>query len=170
MASGILTNTTGIRTGTGGRWVKGPATCACCGGVINPCVNAPSAIAIYQYTDTYFSPCIDCTAGLAADCVWDGTFQFFDSNACTFSNGQCFSGPTCFACKFHSVRMWEYDPPGISSVAYNASTTTFTMQIICQNGGFSGEVVWLGTKVGGLFSGTYTRTGGCDTRATVIIA
>lgn len=40
---------------------------------------APSAIAFLNYTDSYFSPCSDCTAGLPADCVWDGTFQFCDS-------------------------------------------------------------------------------------------
>ena len=40
---------------------------------------APSSIAFLNYTDSYFSPLSDSTAGLLADCVWDGTFQFCDS-------------------------------------------------------------------------------------------
>ena len=145
---------------------------ACCCAAATPCTNAPSAIAIFNYSDTYFSPCSDCTAGLSADCVWDGTFQFFDAATCTFSNGQCFSGAGgCYACKFHAVRMWEYNPRGISSVWYEAASNTFYMQIICQNAPSGGEIVWQGQKAGGTsFSGTYARTGGCDTRGTVEIA
>ncbi len=141
-------------------------------GCTNPCANAPSAIAILNYTDTYFSPCTDCTPSLSSDCQWDGTFQFFQASTCTYSNGQCFSGANgCFACKFHSVRMWEFSPPGISSVWYDATTDSFFMQIICQNAPAGGEIVWQGQKTGGAtFSGTYTRTGGCDPRATVEIA
>jgi hypothetical protein len=45
------------------------------------------------------------------------------------------------------------------------------MQITGQNGQNSGEIVWQGSKTTGPgFSGIYTRTGGCDPRATVEIA
>ncbi len=157
---------------TGRQVLAGAGDACCCTTATNPCANAPSAIAILNYSDTYFSPCADCTAALSADCTWDGTFQYFDAAACTFSNGQCFSGANgCFACKFHAVRMWQFDPPGVSSVWYNAGTNTFFMQIICQNAPSGGEIVWQGQKIGGSsFSGTYTRTGGCDIRANVEIA
>ncbi len=156
----------------GGQVLAGVGESCCCAGGGNPCVGAPSAIAILNYTDTYFSPCSDCTAGLPADCVWDGTFQFFDSSSCTFSNGQCFSGANgCNACKFHSSRMWQYAPPGVSSVWFDTASGNFYMQIVCQNAPAGGEIVWQGLKVGGsTFSGTYSRTGGCDPRSTVEIA
>lgn len=164
----------GIRLGAAGGAVLAAAGTACCCGSssANPCVHNPSSIAIYNYTNTYFSAGPDCTPAIAGDCVWDGTFQVFDATTCTYTNGQCFSGANgCYDCSFDGVRMWEFSPPGISSVWYDSSTTTFYMQIICQNGPGSGEIVWQGSQVGGsTFSGTYNRTGGCDTRSTVEIA
>jgi len=65
--------------------------------------------------------------------------------------------------------MWEVDPPGISSVWYEAASDTFFMMIVCQTGASTGSIVWQGSKTGGNFSGVYTRTGGCDSRATVTI-
>ena len=158
----------------GSQALQGAGDPCCCGSSYsgNPCQTTLTSIAIYNYSNTYFTACTDCTAGIAGDCVWDGTFQVFDATNCTFTNGQCFSGANgCYDCTFDGVRMWEFSPPGISSVWYDSSTTTFYMQIICQNGGGSGEIVWEGSKVGGGWSGTYNRTGGCATvPATATIA
>lgn len=157
---------------SGRNLIYASGACNCCGGGGNPCVNAPSAIAILDYTDRYFSPCTDCMAALPADCPWDGTFQYFDPGSCTFANSQCFNGYNgCYACHFNGVRMWEFPPPGTSYVSYNANTGAFYMQIVCQNGQNSGEIVWAGSRASAdSFSGIYTRTGGCDQRTTVEIA
>ncbi len=144
----------------------------CCGssGYSDPCINAPSSLAILNYTDSYFTPCADATAAVAGDCVWDGIFDFFYPQNCAYSNRYCFAGNGCFDCSFNGKRMWEFQPPGISSVWYNGTNKTFFMQITGQNGPDSGEIVWQGSKTTGPgFSGTYTRTGGCDPRATVEI-
>ena len=165
-----------LRLSAGGAALLDAAgTACCCGGSggANPCANNPSSIAIYNYTDSYFSACPDCAPALAGDCVWDGTFQVFDSAACAYTNGQCFSGANgCYCCDFDGVRLWEFSPPGISRLWYDSSSNTFFMQIVCQNGSNSGQIVWQGSKAGGgTFSGAYNRTGGCaGVPATVQIA
>ena len=145
--------------------------CASSSSVYDPCVSAPSSLAILDYTDSYFDPaaCSGAYNRISTDCVWDGTFQAFDPSSCTFTNAQCFNGDPCWDCCFNGKRMWPLDPPGISSVWYEASTETFYMLISGQTGSSSGSVVWQGSKTDGNFSGVYTRTGGCDTRATVEI-
>ncbi len=138
---------------------------------INPCADTPSSLAILNYTDSYFTPCPDGTPAVPGDCVWDGIFDYFYPQACSYSNRYCFDGNGCFDCSFHGVRMWEFQPPGISSVWYSPASKTFLMQITGQNGQNSGEIVWQGSKATGPgFTGIYTRTGGCDPRATVDIA
>ena len=144
-----------------------------CGGCayVDPCVNAPTSLAILDYSDTYFSPCPDATPAVPGDCVWDGVFDYFDAQTCAYSNRYCFDGNGCFDCSYNGHRMWEFQPPGISSVWYNAASKTFFMQITGQNGQNSGEIVWQGSKTAGPgFSGTYNWTGGCDIRPTVEIA
>ncbi len=145
----------------------------CCGSsaYANPCLNAPSSLAIANYTDSYFTACSDATPAVPGDCVWDGVFDYFDPQTCAYSNRYCFDGNGCFDCSYNGHRMWEFQPPGISSVWYNATSKTFFLQITGQNGQNSGEIVWQGSKtIGPGFSGTYTRTGGCDSRASVEIA
>ncbi len=154
----------------GSQSLQAAAQPCCCGssGYGNPCTGSPSSLAILGYTDTYFSPCADATAAEPGDCVWDGVFDYFYPEQCSYSNRACFDGSPCFDCSFHGKRMWEFPPPGISSVWYSGGT--FFMQIVCQNAPGTGEIVWQGSKATGPgFSGTYTRTGGCDTRSTVEI-
>jgi hypothetical protein len=169
----VLAKTAEGTPGTAGSAVLQAAGQPCCCGsssYTNPCVNAPGSLAILNYTDSYFTPCPDATAAVSGDCVWDGVFDYFDAQTCSYSNRYCFDGNSCFDCSFNGKRMWEFQPPGISSVWYNAGSKTFFMQITCQNGQNSGEIVWQGGKTTGPgFSGTYTRTGGCDTRATAEI-
>ncbi len=169
----VLAQTGQGTPGTAGSIVLQSANQPCCCGTAaysNPCVNAPSSLAILNYTDTYFTPCPDSTAAVAGDCVWDGVFDYFDPESCAYSNRYCFAGNGCFDCSFNGKRMWEFQPPGISSVWYNSASKTYFMQITGQNGPDSGEIVWSGTKTTGPgFSGIYTRTGGCDPRATVEI-
>lgn len=142
----------------------------------DPCAGAPSAIAILDYDDSYFTGCSNCMAAIPGDCIWDGTFQFFDVGSCTYSAAQCFNGasfgnnPFCFDCSFNNQRMWQFNPPGLPTVAYDSSTGIFTFTLTCQIGQNAGQIVWQGTKTGGDFSGVYNRTGGCDPRATVQIA
>ena len=169
----VLAATGNGSPGTAGAIVlQAAAQSCCCGsaGYTNPCTNAPTSLAIVNYTNTYFTPCADATPAEAGDCVWDGVFDYFDPQTCTYSNRYCFSGNGCFDCSFNGARMWEFPPPGISSVWYDAASKTFFLQITGQNGQNSGEIVWQGSKsTGPGFSGTYTRTGGCDPRASVDI-
>ncbi len=156
--------------------LAGSGDACCCATASNPCVGAPSAIAILDYDDSYFAGCGNCMAAIAGDCVWDGTFQYFDAATCQYSAAQCFNGatfgsnPFCFDCSFNHQRMWQFNPPGLPTVAYNSSTGVFTLTLTCQTGQNVGQIVWQGSKTGGGFSGIYTRTGGCDLRPTVEIA
>ena len=169
----VLAKTGEGTPGTSGSVVLQAAAQPCgCGssGYTNPCLNAPSSVAIVNYTDSYFTACADATVAVPGDCVWDGVFDYFDPQTCAYSNRYCFDGNTCFDCSYNGHRMWEFQPPGISSVWYNSASKTFFMQITGQNGQNSGEIVWQGSKTSGPgFSGTYTRTGGCDPRNSVDI-
>ncbi len=151
------------------------AACCCTAPPNNPCTSAPSSVAITGYFDGFFSPCPDCTAALPSDCLWDGTFLLVNSNPCGFSNAQCFDGSViagqhCYDCQFSGRRMWQLDPPGPSQITFDPATNVFTLQIVCQNGGASGEIIWQGQKTGGGFTGTYQRTSGCDTHTTIEVS
>ncbi len=128
----------------------------------SPCADAPSNLAIPDYTDIYFMPCPDGTPPVPGDCVWDRVFDYFDSQTCSYSNRYCFDGGSCFDCSFNEYRTWEFQPPVISDVWYEIANNALYMQITGQNGQDSSEIVGQGRKITGPgFSGIYAWTSGC---------
>jgi len=149
----------------------------CCAGATptDPCSNPPSSVAITGYYDGFFTPCADGEPAVASDCVWPGIFWLVNSTPCAYSNYDCFTGNlingvNCYDCQMSGKRMSQLEPPGPSQITYDSATGVFTLQVVCLNSGGYGEIVWSGQQKGSTFTGTYQRTGGCDTHATIEIS
>lgn len=167
-----------LRLSTSGQIVLASANAPCCcgsGTATDPCTNAPSSVAITGYYDGFFTACPDGAPAVVSDCVWPGIFWFVSGTPCGYSNYNCFdahiiNGQNCYDCQMSGTRMWQLDPPGPSQITYDAATGVFTLQIVCQNNSGNGEIVWSGQQTGTSFTGTYQRTGGCDTHASIEIS
>jgi hypothetical protein len=149
--------------------------CASAGYAGNCCSNGtpPSSVAIEGYSNTYFSNCPTYFPRQSGDCQWDGTFSYAGYACLYTTQPNCFEGSPCYDCYINQMRQWDTNPPGQPQIScsYNSETRvrTFTLIIPVQETSTTGQVLWEGTKTGGGFTGVYTRTGGCDSRATVEI-
>ncbi len=166
-----------LRIAAGGQRVLSAVETPCCCGTVppaDPCTSPPSSVAITGYFDGFFTPCPDGASAVPSDCVWPGIFWLVNGE-CAFSNYLCFNahmidGVNCYDCQMSGHRMWQLDPPGPSQITYDSATSVFTLQVSGQNSGGYGEIIWSGQKTGGLFTGTYTRTSGCDSHATLEVS
>lgn len=174
MASGTIGTCNGkINIGSG---KIGTGTCTPCssGGGGTPCTGTlPSSISIVGYSSSLFTSCAGYYPTVAGDCAWTGIFDYLYH--CAYSNRACFAGNGCFDCSIGPMRMWEYQPPGISAVGTAAGMVANGLSgyswvngnqycaIAIQNGADSGEWLWIGSaSYAGTFATTYTRVGGCS--------
>lgn len=125
------------------------------------CSDNTTSWAISGYSDGFFAVCDGCHSaeGDVGVTPWDGVF--IDTGSCVWRGVDTGS---------LSIGGKRFAGASIILVGQNTSDSCFwELQIFCEASGPSS--VWIGRKYTGTTAGgEYTRTGGCDTRATVTVA
>lgn len=121
-------------------------------------ITARELVLCYQlasYTDGDLTACNDCDNSAAT--AWDGTFDALSGTVCTWDNSEA-----------ESI---DGEEAGTRQLYWDTLNGRWQLSIACDKNG-SDRWTWTGTKdVAENCSpaGTYTRAGGCDNTATLVV-
>lgn len=141
--------------------------CPCCsGGGTCACPEVrPTGLRLVGYSDYDLTPCSDCAN--SSDTAWTGDFP----NGPDVNQLCSWFGPLAYDISISGKRANSFAVPRIW---LDTGAAVYYMAITCKNSGSNPAtdvfIIWKGTRAcSGGPAGTYTRTDGIDTTATLVV-